>query len=91
MKIVLNHEGTLNAQEECDLRYLLADALLDFIRVRREPLYVETHYMWQSKEFRDKKNIEVSRRMDLAHKLRSTALNLTLEENNGKQESVCIR
>lgn len=61
-------EGIFKVDEQ-QMRYLLADALQDFIRSRREEngvSYVERRYPYMTKEQQYKKNQEVWRRKAIA-------------------------
>lgn len=75
-KIVLTIDGDLTNKEEEDLRFLLSDALAEFIEKRTPPeVYVRRKYDFSSPATHAMKTDQVHRRVLLAMKLRTAALN----------------
>lgn len=66
MKITI--EGNFDAEDLRLLRYLLRDALSDFMNARRGD-YVERRYAGQSEEFKARKRNDVAGRLLLAARL----------------------
>ena len=78
-KIVFVVENGLSEEEKADLRYLFADAVAEFADKRfPADLYVERRYTHHYEMFREKKVVEVARRVKLARELHDTMLSFEL-------------
>ena len=79
MKIIV--EGELTEQERNELRFLLSDALSEFMTAR-EGDYVSRRYPEQSELFKTIKRVQVERRGDLARRLKLAASNVEVRDGN---------